>query len=81
MIWTRYSVEWSIFGARDLWVMSVFVDEMTCGGWPGDAWSCNLLSSVFLASNRIDIGPMHRGIVANGIAYPRPSKPWGGSCC
>jgi hypothetical protein len=80
MIWTRFSVEWSIFGTLDLLVMSEFGDEMTCGGWPGDVWSSNLLGSVSLVSNRIDIGPVRHGTVTNGIAYPWPSKPWGGSC-
>ena len=57
-------------GTWDLWVMSEFGYKKTCGGWPGDAWSSNLLSSVSLVSNRIDIGPVHHGTVANGIAYP-----------
>ena len=69
MIWTWYSVEWSIFGTLDLLVMSKFGDETTCGGWPGDAWSSNLLSSVSLVSNRIDIGPVRHGTIANGIAH------------
>ncbi len=38
MFWTQYSLEWSILGTRDLWVMSEFGDEMICGGWLGDAW-------------------------------------------
>ena len=65
MFWTQYSLEWSILGTRDLWVMSKFGDEMTCGGWPGDVWSSNLLSSVSLVSNRIDIGPVCCGTIAN----------------
>ncbi len=39
--------------------------QKDCGGWPGDAWSSNLLSSASLVSNKINIGPVRRGTVAN----------------
>jgi hypothetical protein len=65
MCWTQYSLEWSILGTWDLWVMSEFGDEKTCGGWPGDVWSSNLLGSASLVSNKIYIGPVRLGTVAN----------------
>ena len=65
MIWTWYSVEWSISGTLGLLAMSEFGDEMTCGGWPGGVWSSNLLGSASLVSNKIDIGPVRLGTVAN----------------
>jgi len=45
--------------------MSEFGTRKTCGGLPGGVWSNNLLSSVFLVSNKIDVGLVHRGIVAS----------------
>ncbi len=45
--------------------MSEFGDKRTCGGWPGDAWSSNLLGSAPLVSNKNDIGPVRHGTVAN----------------
>ncbi len=65
MIWTWYSVEWTIFGTLGLLLMSEFGDKTTCGGWPGGVWSSYLLGSVSLVSNKIDIGPMHLGTIAN----------------
>ncbi len=65
MFWTQYSLELSILGTRDLWVMSKFGDEKICGGWPGDASSSNLLGFEFLVSNKIGIGPVRHNSVAN----------------
>ena len=54
MFWTQYFLEWSILDTQDMWVMSEFGDKKTCGGWPGDAWSINLLSSASLVSNKMN---------------------------
>ncbi len=60
--------------------MSEFVDEKIYCGWWGDAWSNNQLSSVSPASSSSKTGPVLRGNITNGIAYPWPLAPWGGSC-
>ncbi len=65
MFWTQYSLELSIYGTQDLWVMSGFGVGRTCGGLPGGAWSSNLLSSTFPVSNRIDLDLVLHGIVAS----------------
>jgi hypothetical protein len=48
--------------------MSEFGDEKICGGWPGDAWSSNLLGFASLVSNKIDIGPVRHDSQLNHIS-------------
>jgi len=45
--------------------MSEFGVGKTCDGLPGGVWSSNLLSSAFPVSNKIEIGLVHRGIIAS----------------
>jgi hypothetical protein len=49
---------------------SEFGGEKICGGLLGDVSSSSPPSFGFQVSNNTDIGPEHRGIITNGIAYP-----------
>ncbi len=46
------------------------VVKMICGGLMSGALSISQLNFGFQVSNSTDIGLVHRGIVANEIAYP-----------